>query len=61
LLLPGILPGFSVHKEMAIWQGAGIPTADVLRSVTIVPARFMGLEDRLGTINEPSGLGQAAG
>jgi imidazolonepropionase-like amidohydrolase len=52
LLLPGILPGCSVHKEMAIWQGAGIPTADVLRSATIVPARFMGLEDRLGTIDE---------
>jgi imidazolonepropionase-like amidohydrolase len=37
---------------MAIWQDAGIPAADVLRSATIVPARFMGLDGRLGTIAE---------
>jgi imidazolonepropionase-like amidohydrolase len=52
LMLPGILPGYSVHEEMAIWQQAGIPAADVLRSATIVPAQFMGLGDRLGSINE---------
>ena len=52
LLAPGIIPGFDVHQEMAIWQDAGIAPADVLRSATIVPARFMGLDDRLGTIAE---------
>jgi imidazolonepropionase-like amidohydrolase len=52
LSLPGIIPGFSVHEEMTIWQDAGIPTADVLRSATIVPAEFMGLSDRLGSISE---------
>jgi imidazolonepropionase-like amidohydrolase len=50
LVTPGIIPGDSVHQEMAIWQGAGIPPADVLRSATLVPVRFMGLEDRLGTV-----------
>jgi imidazolonepropionase-like amidohydrolase len=50
LMVPGILPGFSVHEEMAIWQEAGIPPAEVLRSTTSVPAQFMGLGDRLGSI-----------
>ncbi len=52
LCTPGSLPGFSVHDEMGIWQDAGIPAADVLRSATLVPARFMGLDDRLGAIAE---------
>ena len=50
LLVPGIIPGYSVHEEMAVWQDAGIPPADVLRSATIVPTQFMGLDNRLGTI-----------
>jgi imidazolonepropionase-like amidohydrolase len=50
LCTPGSLPGFSVHDEMEIWQDAGIPAADVLRSATLVPARFIGLDNRLGTI-----------
>ena len=52
LMVPGIIPGYSVHEEMAIWQEAGIPAADVLRSATLVPAQFMGLEERLGSIGE---------
>ena len=52
LMLPGILPGFSVHEEMAIWQEAGIAPANVLRSATTVPAKFMGLGDRLGSVSE---------
>jgi len=51
LMVPGIFPGYSVHEEMAIWQEAGIPAADVLRSATLVPAQFMGLGDRLGSIS----------
>ena len=52
LMLPGIVPGYSVHEEMGIWQDAGLPAADVLRSATLVPARFMGLDHRLGAIAE---------
>jgi len=50
LSVPGVIPGFSVHQEMQIWQEAGIPAADVLRSATLVPAQFVGVDDRLGTI-----------
>jgi len=52
LMLPGIIPGYSAHEEMVIWQEAGIPPADILRSATLVPAQFMGLGDRLGSISE---------
>jgi imidazolonepropionase-like amidohydrolase len=52
LSVPGILPGFSVHDEMEIWQAAGIPAPDVLRSATVVPAWWLGLDARLGAIAE---------
>jgi len=52
LSVPGVIPGFSLHDELAIWQDAGIPPADILRSATLVPARFMGLGDRLGSVAE---------
>jgi imidazolonepropionase-like amidohydrolase len=52
LMCPGVIPGYSVHEEMAIWQEAGIPAADVLRSATLVPAQFMGLGARLGSVGE---------
>ena len=52
LMCPGLIPGYSVHEEMALWQEAGIAPADVLRSATIVPAQFMGQDKRLGTIAE---------
>lgn len=52
LLFPGVIPGHSVHEEMALWQEAGISPIDTLRSATIVPARFLGLAHRLGTVAE---------
>ena len=56
LMVPGLIPGYSVHEEMAIWQEAGIPPVDILRSATSVPAQFMGLGDRMGSI----GVGKTA-
>jgi imidazolonepropionase-like amidohydrolase len=52
LLVAGVIPGYSVHEEMAIWQDAGIPAIDILRSATNTPARFIGVEKSLGTIEE---------
>jgi imidazolonepropionase-like amidohydrolase len=37
---------------MALWQEAGIAPTEILRSATIVPAKFMGVNDRLGTVAE---------
>jgi imidazolonepropionase-like amidohydrolase len=52
LMVPGIIAGYAVHDEMLIWHEVGIPAADILRSATLVPAQFMGLGDRLGSIDE---------
>lgn len=47
---PYVFAGASVHEEMQLFREAGIPDADVLRMATVVPARFCGAGDRLGTI-----------
>lgn len=47
---PGVLAGFGVHQEMLLWQQAGVPPAAVLRAATLTPARFLGVDKRLGTI-----------
>lgn len=52
LVLPGLIPGHSLHEEMALWQEAGISPPQILRSATIVPAKFMGLDGHLGTVTE---------
>jgi len=49
---PYVFAGFSVHDEMMHFQEAGIPAADVLRAATVVPARFCGVSDTLGTVEE---------
>jgi imidazolonepropionase-like amidohydrolase len=46
----GIIPGYSLHEEMKLWQDAGIPPVDVLRSATLTPARFFNMESDLGSI-----------
>jgi imidazolonepropionase-like amidohydrolase len=52
LITPGVVAGYSVHEEMALWQDAGIPPLDILRSATIIPAKFVGVNNRLGTVAE---------
>ena len=52
LLCPGVVPGYSVHEEMALWQEAGISPLEILRSATIIPAKFMGVDSRLGSVAE---------
>lgn len=52
LSVAGVIPGYSVHEEMAIWQEAGIPPIDILRSATIIPAKFMGIGKSLGSIEK---------
>jgi imidazolonepropionase-like amidohydrolase len=52
LLFPGVIPGYSIHEEMVLWQEAGVPSSDILRSATTVSTRFLGLDHRLGRITE---------
>ncbi|MGD2294416.1 MAG: amidohydrolase family protein [Candidatus Aminicenantes bacterium] len=52
LLFPGLIAGYSLHEEMEMWQEAGIPQEVILRSATLTPAEFVGLDKRLGSVKE---------
>jgi imidazolonepropionase-like amidohydrolase len=43
-------PGSSLHDELDHLSAAGLSPVDALRSATLEPARFLGLEGRAGTI-----------
>lgn len=47
---PHLVPGMSVHDELAMYTDAGIPAVDALRSATAVNAHVLGIDDRTGTI-----------
>jgi imidazolonepropionase-like amidohydrolase len=47
---PYIFPGFSLHDELSLLVEAGLPPMAALQAATIGPARFMGQEQRRGTI-----------
>lgn len=46
----GIVPGRSLHDELELLAGAGFSTAEALRSATLAPAQFLGLDDSLGQV-----------
>jgi imidazolonepropionase-like amidohydrolase len=45
-----IFPGFSLHEELQRFVAAGFTPMEALQTATLNPAKFLGLEDRLGTI-----------
>ncbi|MGZ3441762.1 MAG: amidohydrolase family protein, partial [Polyangia bacterium] len=47
---PWIVPGASVHDEMALLHEAGLPPLEVLRAATANAARALGKGDLLGTV-----------
>lgn len=47
---PLLVPGFSIHLELAAMVDAGIPPMDVLRAATRDAARFVGEEGRWGVV-----------
>ncbi|RMZ50083.1 hydrolase [Flavobacteriaceae bacterium PRS1] len=46
-----LTPGFSLHKELEILVKSGLTPMEVLESATILPAKYFGLEDVMGTID----------
>jgi transposase InsO family protein len=52
---PYCFPGFSLHDELALLVQAGLTATEALQAATRNPARFMGREQDLGTI-EPGKL-----
>jgi len=51
---PGVyvFPGFSLHEELQRFVAAGFSPMEALQTATLNPARFLGMEDRLGTVEE---------
>ena len=49
---PYVFAGSGVHDEMKVFAQAGIPAADILRSATIIPARFCDVDDDLGSVKQ---------
>jgi len=43
-------PGFGLHEELKLFVRAGLSPFDALRAATIEPARFLGIQDSLGTV-----------
>ena len=48
--LPFVYPGFSVHDELALFVQAGLTPLEALQTATLNPARFLGLEESIGTV-----------
>jgi imidazolonepropionase-like amidohydrolase len=47
-----IFPGFSLHEELQRFVAAGFTPLEALQTATLNPARFLGMEDRLGTVEK---------
>jgi len=45
-----LVPGFSVHDELASFVEAGVSPADALRAATLTPATYLRATDSLGTV-----------
>ncbi len=51
---PGVyvFPGFSLHEELQRFVAAGFTPMEALQTATLNPAKFLGMDDRLGTIEK---------
>jgi imidazolonepropionase-like amidohydrolase len=50
ILNPFLFPGFSLHHELVLLVQAGLSPLEALRTATLNPARFLGREKELGTV-----------
>ena len=46
----GVFPGSGLHEELALLVDAGMTTAEALQAATLNPARFLGMQLDLGTV-----------
>jgi imidazolonepropionase-like amidohydrolase len=47
-----VFPGFSLHEELQRFVAAGFTPMEALQTATLNPAKFLGMDDRLGTIEK---------
>ena len=51
-IMPYVFPGFSLHDELAFMVKAGLSPMVTLQTATLNPARFLGLDKSLGTVEK---------
>jgi imidazolonepropionase-like amidohydrolase len=44
------IPGYSLHREIELYVQAGFTPMEAIQAATIVPARVMGLDREVGTV-----------
>lgn len=49
-IIPGLVPGFALHRELAELVGVGLTPYEALRTATTRPFEYLGEIDRAGTI-----------
>ena len=49
-IIPGLVPGFALHRELAELVKAGLTPYEALRTATTRPFEYLGEIDRAGTI-----------
>ena len=49
---PFVLPGFNLHDELALFVQAGLTPGDALKTATCNPAKYLDMQDRLGTVEK---------
>jgi imidazolonepropionase-like amidohydrolase len=47
-----VFPGFSLHQELQRFIAAGFTPLESLQTATLNPAKFLGMQDRLGSIEK---------
>ena len=47
---PLVVPGVSVHREMQLLRDAGLSPYRTLRTATVAPATFLGIDQQVGTV-----------
>lgn len=47
---PGVVWGFSLHDELELLVKAGLTNEEALTSATRLPANWLGIEDKIGTV-----------
>lgn len=47
-----VLPGFSLHEELELFVAAGFSPSEALATATSQPAKFLHMEDRLGSVEK---------
>jgi imidazolonepropionase-like amidohydrolase len=47
-----VFPGFSLHEELALFVKAGLTPMQALQTATLNPAKFLGREAEMGTVEK---------